>query len=106
MVEREEVPSTGDINVSSGQGNAIKGVHNVKHQSLELKKLALARDQKEKEKKKETGEEEFASSDKGRVRDDGGKGGPGTEEQHTDSGKKRKKEKGSEVRGGLVDVVI
>jgi SET domain-containing protein len=95
-----------DIKVAPRQGNAIKEVHGVKRQTLERKRPKAARDQREKGKKKETWAQKFTGFDKGRVRDDEIKGGPGSEEQHSDSGNKTKKKKGSKARGGLVDVII
>lgn len=100
------MPSRVDIKVAPEQGHAIKGVHNVKHQTPNRRRFPAARDRKEKEKEKETGAQKFSGSDKGRVRDDGTKGGPESEEQYSDSGNKSKKKKDSEVRGSLVDVVI
>ena len=78
-----------DIDVAPGQAHAIKQVGNVKHQTFRRKRPPAPRDRKEKGKK-----------------DDGTKGGPGSEEQHSDSGNKSKKKKDSKVRGSLVDVVI
>ena len=95
-----------DIKVAPEQGHAIKEVHNVKHQTFKRKRFPAARDRKEKEKKKEKGTQKSAGADRGRVRDDGIKGGPGSKKQHADSGNKNKKEKDSEVRGSLVDVII
>ncbi|NVL89382.1 MAG: hypothetical protein HWN69_00100 [Desulfobacterales bacterium] len=93
-----------DIKVALGQGNLVKKVQNVKHQTFRRKKFPAVRDQKEEKKKeKEALAEEFADSDKGRVRDDGTKADSESEEQLQDSGNKKKKKK---VRGGLVDVVI
>lgn len=94
-----------DIKVAPGQANAIKEIHRVKRQTLEQRRLRPARDRMEKEKREETGAQRFASSNKGQVRDDGTKGGPGGEEQHPDSGYKTKK-KDSEVQGSLVDVIV
>ena len=95
-----------DIKVAPRQGNAIKEVHGVKRQTLEQKRPKAARDRREKGKKKETGAQKFAGSDKGRVCDYETKGGPRSEEQHSDTGNKTKKKKGSKARGGLVDVII
>jgi hypothetical protein len=95
-----------NIKVASGQGNAMKEVYRVKHQTFERNRPPAAQDRKEKEKKEEKGAQKFASSDKGRVRDDETKGGPRSEEQHSLSGNKAKKKKGSKARGGLVDVII
>lgn len=94
-----------DINVAPRQGNVIKEIDGVKRQTIEQKRSKVARDQREKGKKKEKWEQKFAGLDKGRVRDDEKKGGPGSEERHSDSGNKTKK-KGSKARGGLVDVII
>jgi hypothetical protein len=95
-----------DIKVAPSQGDAIKEVHRVKHQTFEQKRFKIARDQKEKEKKKETGPQRFADSDKGRVRDDERKSDPWSDEQHSDSGNKAEKKKSSKARGGLVDVMV
>ena len=89
-----------DIKLALGQGNAIRGVHNVKPQTFEQKKRAAARDRKQRKKKKGTGSQKPASFDKGGVRDDGTKGA-GSREQGAGS-----KENDSEVRGSLVDVII
>lgn len=95
-----------DIKVTPGQANAIKEIYRVKRQTLEQRGLRPARDRNEKEKKKETGSHRFASSDKGPVRDDGTKGGPGGEEQLSDSGNGTKKKKDSEIQGSMVDVTV
>ena len=95
-----------DIKLALGRGNAIKGVHNVGLQPFELNRLATTRNRKEKEKRDEAGARKFARDDEGRVRNHGTKAGAGSEEQHSDSGAESKKRKDSEVRGGLVDVII
>lgn len=102
------MPSMADIKVAPGQADAIKGVHNVKHHIPNRKTFPETRDQKEKEKKKDTGAQKFSGSNKGRVRDDGTTGGPGSEEQRLYSGKKseKEKEKDSQVRGSMVDVIV
>lgn len=98
--------STVDIKVALGQGNMIKKVQNVKHQTFRRKKFPAVGDQKEKkEKEKEAQAEKFAGSDKDRAYSDGGKAGSGSEEQLQDSGNKKKK-KDSKVRGATVDIVI
>ena len=83
------MPSMVDIKVAPGQGDAIKGVHNVNHQTPNRKSIPAAKDRKEKEKKKH-----------------GTKGDPGSEEQYSDSASKSRKKMDSEVPGGLVDVII
>lgn len=65
----------------------------VKPKTLEVNRVGETRDRKEKNKEC-------------LARDYGTNGGQGREEQHSDSGKKSEKEKGSEARGGLVDVII
>jgi hypothetical protein len=95
-----------DIDVSPQQAHAIKQVGNVRHQAFRRKRSRAARDRRDKEKKKGTGEEKLTGSDKGRVRYDGTKGGIGSEEQREDSRNKSKKEKDSKVPGSLVDVVV
>lgn len=94
-----------DINVAPRQGNMIQEIDRVKRQTLERKRSKVARDQREKGKKKEAWEQKFAGFDTGRVRDDEESSGPGSEEQHSDFGNKTNK-KGSKARGGLVDVII
>jgi hypothetical protein len=100
------VSSRVDIEVVPGQGNTIKEIHRVKRQTFERRRLKAARDRKEKERRKEAEAQRFASSDKGRVRGEETKGGPGSEEQHSDSGNKTKKKKDSAVQGSLVDVIV
>jgi hypothetical protein len=94
------------IKLAPAQGHAIKEVGNVKHQTFKRKRSPVARDRKEKEKEKEKRTHKSAASGRGRVRDDGIKGGPGSKKQHADSGKRSKKERDSKVRGSLVDVII
>jgi len=65
----------------------------VSPKSFEVNRVGEIRDRKEKNKEC-------------LARDYGTNGGPGREEQHSDSGKKGEKEKGSENRGALVDVII
>ena len=95
-----------DIRVALGQGSTIKAVHNVKHQTFELNKLAATQDRKEKKKKKEAGAQKSSGSDKGQAGDDETRGGAGNEEQRSYLAKKGKKEKDSRVRGGTVDIVV
>ena len=106
FTQNEGMSSSVDIDVAPGQGNVIKGVHRAKHQTFERKKSSAARDRKEQGKKKEKGAQKFVVTDKKRARDDGTKGGSQSEERHSDSGSKGKKKKGSQVRGGLVDVTV
>lgn len=98
--------SSVNIDVAPGQGNVIKGVHRAKHQTFEQKKPSVARDQKEQGKKKKKGAQKFVVTDKKGAREDGTKGDPRSEERHSGSGSKGKKKKGSQVRGGLVDVTV
>ena len=95
-----------DIRVALGQGSSIKAVHNVKHQTFELNKLAATQDRKEKKKKKEAGARKSSGCDKGRAEDDGTRGGAGNEEQRSYLPKKGEKENDSQVRGGTVDIVV
>jgi hypothetical protein len=95
-----------DIRVALGQGRTIKAVHNVKHQTFELNKLAATQDRKEKKKKKGAGPQKSSGSDKGGAGDDETRGGAGNEEQRSYLAKKGEKEKDSQVRGGTVDIVV
>ena len=77
----------------------------VKPKTFEVDRVGETRDRKEKSKERGA-QQKPAGSGKCLARDYGTNGGPGREEQHSDSGKKSEKEKGSEARGGLVDVII
>jgi len=54
VAKRRKMASTGDINIVLGQGSAIKEVHNVRKQSLELSQQFVAQrtEVKKKEEKK------------------------------------------------------
>lgn len=95
-----------DTAIPPGQTYAIKQVGKARDQDFRRKRSPAVRDRKDEEKKKVTEQHKLAGSKKGRVRYDETNGGVGSEEQHSDCGKKSKKKNDSKIPGTLVDVVV
>jgi hypothetical protein len=79
--------STTDMNIVIGQGNAIKEVHNVRKQSLELNQQFVAQQTEQKEKEDRVTVQEFESPQK-----------IGIEEEEQED-KRNKKNFGDDQRG-------
>lgn len=85
--------TTMDMDIPPGQGDAIKGVQNVKEHTFKQDRHAAARRRKEKERKKKKPPEESTDS-------------RGREDHPRDSREVNAEDKGSKVRGALLDVII
>ena len=62
--------STSDMNIVLGQGNAIKEVHNLKKQNLELNQQIVAQETEEKKKEEKSKVQEFENSYRVELKDD------------------------------------
>jgi len=84
--------STGDINIVLGQGSAIKEVHNVRKQSLELNQQFVAQRTEDKKKEEKKKVQEFDTDNKIKISDDEEKKGTEDKDKRNrekDSGKKQ-----------------
>jgi uncharacterized protein HemX len=84
----EKMASTGDINIVLGQGSAIKEVHNVRKQSLELSQQFVAQRTEDKKKEEKKKVQEFETDNKIKISDD-------EEKKGTEDKDKRKRKKDS-----------
>ncbi|MBN1225611.1 MAG: hypothetical protein JXA79_01345 [Deltaproteobacteria bacterium] len=84
--------STGDINIVLGQGSAIKEVHNVRKQSLELNQQFVAQRTEDKKKEEKKKVQEFDTDNKIKISNDEEKKGTEDKDKRNrekDSGKKQ-----------------
>ena len=66
----DDMASTTDMNIILGQGNAIKEVHNVRKQSLELNQQFVAQKTEDKKKEDKVKVQEFETDNKIEIRSD------------------------------------
>jgi hypothetical protein len=105
--------STTDMNIVLGQGNAIKEVHNVKKQSLELNQQFVVQNTEDKKKEDRSRIQEFDSSGRIEIKTDEEKekekekeGRPGSEDKEEGS-KKVHLEEESDLSGErLIDIKV
>jgi len=74
---------TGDMNIIVGQGTAVKEVHNVKKQNLEINQQFIAQETEGQKKKDQTKIQNLESKDKVRIK--------GDQEDRSEEEKKKKK---------------
>lgn len=98
---------TNDINIVIGQGTAIKEVHNVKKQNLEINQQFIAQetDGKKKEKKSKVQESE-AENKIAASRDDDEKKNKDQERKKRGSAKEEKVEDTNLNEGNIIDIVV
>ena len=66
----DDMASTTDMNIILGQGNAIKEVHNVRKQSLELNQQFVAQKTEDKKKEDKAKVQEFETGNKIEIKSD------------------------------------
>lgn len=103
--------STTDMNIVLGQGNAIKEVHNVRKQSLEVNQQFVVQNTEDKKKDDRSRIQEFDSSSRIEIKTDEEKekekeGRPGSEDKKKGS-KKEHLEEESDLSGErLIDIKV
>jgi hypothetical protein len=101
--------STTDMNIVIGQGNAIKEVHNVRKQSLELNQQFVAQQTEQKKKEDRVTVQEFESpqrigieeEEQGEKRDKKSFG-----DDQRDSKEKQSGEESDQPEGSLIDIKV
>ena len=101
--------STTDMNIVLGQGNAIKEVHNVRKQSLELNQQFFVQKTEDKKKEDRSRIQEFDSSSRIEIEADEEKekeGRPGSEDKEKGSRKEHSEEESDLSGGSLIDIKV
>jgi len=103
--------STTDMNIVLGQGNAIKEVHNVRKQSLELNQQFVVQKTEDKKKEDRSRIQEFDSSSRIEIKADEEKEKekerrPGSEDKEKGSRKEQSEEESDLSGGSLIDIKV
>ena len=101
--------STTDMNIVLGQGNAVKEVHNVRNQSLELNQQFVAQKTEDKKKEDRSRIQEFDSSSRIEIKADEEKEKekrPGSEDKEKGSRKEHSEEESDLSGGSLIDIKV
>ena len=101
--------STTDMNIVLGQGNAIKEVHNVRKQSLELNQQFVVQKTEDKKKEDRSRVQEFDSSSRIEIKADEEKEKerrPGSEDKEKGSRKEHSEEESDLSGGSLIDIKV
>jgi hypothetical protein len=99
--------ATTDMNIVLGQGNAIKEVHNVRKQSLELNQQFVVQKAEDKKKEDKSKVEAFDTGNKIEIKDDEEKKKKGASEDSQEDLKKEKiKEESDLPEGKFIDITV
>jgi len=99
--------STTDMNIVLGQGNAIKEVHNVRKEHLELNQQFVAQQSEDKKKKERLRVQESGTENKIEIKEDDEKKDKEGSKNSQKNSKKGKKKKESILSGGsLIDIKV
>lgn len=99
--------STTDMNIVLGQGTAIKEVHNVRKQSLEVNQQFVVQETEDKKKEEKSKVRESESGDRVEIKADEEKENKGgSEDNQEDSKKERSKEESDLSEGKLIDIRV
>ena len=101
----KEMTGTTDMNIVLGQGNAIKEVHNIRKQSLELNQQFIAQKTEDEKKEDKSKIKKFDTGNRIEVKADEEKKG-GSEDNRKDSKKERTKEESNLSEGNLIDITV
>ena len=101
--------STSDMNIVIGQGNAVKEVHNVRKQNLELNQQFVAQHTEQKKKEDRVTVQEFESPQRVRIEEEEkeekrNKGGSREEQER--SKEKQSNEESDPFEGKLIDIKV
>ncbi len=106
-LQENEMASTTDMNIILGQGNAIKEVHNVRKQTLELNQQFVAQETEDKKKEDKSKVKEFDTGNRIEIKDDEkkkNKEGPKDNEKH--SKQEQSKETSDLSERKLIDITV
>jgi len=99
--------STTDMNLVLAQGTAIKEVHNVRKQNLELNQQFVVQETEDKKKEEKSKVRESESGDRVEIKGDEEKENKGgAEDNQEDSKKERSKEESDLSEGKLIDIRV
>jgi len=101
--------STTDMNIVIGQGNAIKEVHNVRKQSLELNQQFVAQQTEQKKKEDRVTVQEFESPQRIGIEEEekeDKRNKKSFREDQKDSKEKQSSEESDQSEGSLIDIKV
>lgn len=99
--------STTDMNIVLGQGNAIKEVHNVRKQNLELNQQFVAQKAEDEKKEDKSRVQEFEAGSRIEIQSDEEKRAKARPKDNRKRSKKRKrKEEPALAEGRLIDIRV
>ena len=99
--------STTDMNIVLGQGNAVKEVHNVRKQNLELNQQFVAQQTEEKKREDKVKVQEFETAKKiGIEEDEEKKKKKGSGQDEKGSKKEQSEEASNLSEGNLIDIRV
>lgn len=101
----KEMTGTTDMNIVLGQGDAIKEVHNIKKQSLELNQQFIAQKTEDEKKEDKSKVKEFDTGNRIEVKEDEEKKG-GSEDNQKDSKREKIKEESNLLEKNLIDITV
>jgi hypothetical protein len=100
-----EMASTTDMNIILGQGSAIKEVHNVKKQNLEISQQAVAQNIEEEKKEEKDKVQEFERSNRIDIKNDQEKK-KGKKDNKRGATKKKQEKKNNLSEGNIIDIKV
>ena len=101
--------SATDMNIVIGQGNAVKEVHNVRKQNLELNQQYVAQQTEQKKKEDRVTVQEFESPQRIRIEEEekeDKRNKKSLREEQKDSKEKRSSEESDQAEGSLIDIKV
>jgi len=97
--------STTDMNIILGQGSAIKEVHNVKKQNLEISQQVVAQNIEEEKKEEKDKVQEFERSNRIDIKNDQEKK-KGKKDNKRGAIKKKQEKKNNLSEGNIIDIKV
>jgi hypothetical protein len=97
---------TADMNIVLGQGNAVKEVHNVRKQNLELNQQFVAQQTEEKKREDRVKVQEFETAKKVGIEKDEEKKKKGSGQDEKGSKKEQSEEASNLSEGNLIDIRV
>ncbi|HUT71835.1 MAG TPA: hypothetical protein VMW89_14270 [Desulfatiglandales bacterium] len=101
--------STTDMNIVIGQGNAVKEVHNVRKQNLELNQQFVAQQTEQKKKEDRVTVQEFESPQRTGIEEEekeDKRNKKSFREDQKDSKEKQSSEESDQSEGSLIDIKV
>ena len=101
--------STTDMNIVIGQGNAVKEVHNVRKQNLELNQQFVAQQTEQKKKEDRVTVQEFESTQRIAIEEEekeDKRNKKSFREDQKDSKEKQSSEESDQSEGSLIDIKV